>query len=65
MGLAGLFNFGGTRAQSTHIIIDDVCNICIKRVECPVFQCEVNGNYGIFEGVTVLGAVHKVGLHMI
>ena len=51
----------------------DVCNVCTSIIrlgvasECPVFQCEANGNYGTFEGaaVTVLGRVHKVGLHMV
>ena len=49
MGLVGLLrSFGGTR---THVLaMSIVCNVCIRRVECPVFQCEANGNYGIFEG---------------
>ena len=45
--------------------VDDICNVCIRRVECPVFQCEANGNYGVFECATVLGGVHKVCLQIV
>ena len=30
-----------------------------------MFQCETNGNYSIFECATVLGGLHKVGLHIV
>ena len=38
--------------------VDDVCNVHITRV----FQCEMNGDHGIFEHVMVLGGVYKIGL---
>ena len=30
-----------------------------------MFQYEANGNYGVLECATVLGGVHKVGLHIV
>ena len=46
--------------ENTH-----VDNVCIRRVACPVFKCEANGSYIIFECATVLGGLYKVGLHIV
>ena len=48
-----------------HMYVDDVYNVYIRRVEYPVFKCEANGNYSVFECATVLGRVHKIGLHIV